>query len=253
MRITVMAGHSQFKNIMHRKGRQDAAKSKLFGKLAREITVSAKMGLPDPAMNPRLRAAVLAARAENMPKDNIDRAIKKATGVDAESYDEIRYEGYGPGGVAVIVEVLTENRNRAAGEVRATFTKSGGHLAETGAVSFMFDHVGAVEYDRKVASPDAMLEAAIDAGAEDVVSNESTHEIYTTQETLGEVAKALEAKFGEPRKAALMWKPQNTITVSDEQGERLFRLIETLNEHDDVQNVYANFEVSDALIKRLGE
>jgi YebC/PmpR family DNA-binding regulatory protein len=204
-------------------------------------------------MNPRLRAAVLAARAENMPKDNIDRAIKKATGVDAESYDEIRYEGYGPGGVAVIVEVLTENRNRAAGEVRATFTKSGGHLAETGAVSFMFDHVGAVEYDRKVASPDAMLEAAIDAGAEDVVSNENTHEIYTTQETLGEVAKALEAKFGEPRKAALMWKPQNTITVSDEQGERLFRLIETLNEHDDVQNVYANFEVSDALIKRLGE
>jgi YebC/PmpR family DNA-binding regulatory protein len=153
----------------------------------------------------------------------------------------------------VIVEVLTENRNRTAGEVRATFTKSGGHLAETGAVSFMFDHVGAVEYDRKVASPDAMLEAAIDAGAEDVVSNESTHEIYTTQETLGEVAKALEAKFGEPRKAALMWKPQNTITVSDEQGERLFRLIETLNEHDDVQNVYANFEVSDALIKRLGE
>jgi YebC/PmpR family DNA-binding regulatory protein len=253
MRITVMAGHSQFKNIMHRKGRQDAAKSKLFGKLAREITVSAKMGLPDPAMNPRLRAAVLAARAENMPKDNIDRAIKKATGVDAESYDEIRYEGYGPGGVAVIVEVLTENRNRTAGEVRATFTKSGGHLAETGAVSFMFDHVGAVEYDRKVASPDAMLEAAIDAGAEDVVSNENTHEIYTTQETLGEVAKALEAKFGEPRKAALMWKPQNTITVSDEQGERLFRLIETLNEHDDVQNVYANFEVSDALIKRLGE
>jgi YebC/PmpR family DNA-binding regulatory protein len=248
-----MAGHSQFKNIMHRKGRQDAAKSKLFGKLAREITVSAKMGLPDPAMNPRLRAAVLAARAENMPKDNIDRAIKKATGVDAESYDEIRYEGYGPGGVAVIVEVLTENRNRTAGEVRATFTRSGGHLAETGAVSFMFDHVGAVEYDRKVASPDAMLEAAIDAGAEDVVSNESTHEIYTTQETLGEVAKALEAKFGEPRKAALMWKPQNTITVSDEQGERLFRLIETLNEHDDVQNVYANFEVSDALIKRLGE
>jgi YebC/PmpR family DNA-binding regulatory protein len=248
-----MAGHSQFKNIMHRKGRQDAAKSKLFGKLAREITVSAKMGMPDPAMNPRLRAAVLAARAENMPKDNIDRAIKKATGGDAESYDEIRYEGYGPGGVAVIVEVLTDNRNRTAGEVRATFTKSGGHLAETGAVSFMFDHVGAVEYDSKVASPDFMLEAAIDAGAEDVVSNESTHEIYTRQETLREVAKALEAKFGEPRKAALTWKPQNTVTVSDEQGERLFRLIETLNEHDDVQNVYANFEVSDALIKRLGE
>jgi YebC/PmpR family DNA-binding regulatory protein len=246
-----MAGHSQFKNIMHRKGRQDAAKSKLFGKLAREITVSARMGLPDPAMNPRLRAAIIAARAENMPKDNIERAIKKATGSDAESYDEIRYEGYGPAGVAVIVEVLTDNRNRTAGEVRATFTKSGGHLAETGAVSFMFDRVGVVEYDARVASADAMLEAAIEAGAEDVVSSEGGHEIYTTQESLREVAKALEAKFGEARKAALVWKPQNTVAVNDEQGEKLFRLIETLNEHDDVQNVYANFEVSDALMQKL--
>jgi YebC/PmpR family DNA-binding regulatory protein len=246
-----MAGHSQFKNIMHRKGRQDAAKSKLFGKLAREITVSAKLGLPDPGMNPRLRAAILAARAENMPKDNIDRAIKKASGGDAESYDEIRYEGYGPGGVAVIVEVLTDNRNRTAGEVRATFTKSGGNLAETGAVSFMFDRVGVVEYDAKVAGADAMLEAAIEAGAEDVMSNEAGHEIYTTQESLGEVTKALEAKFGEARKAALVWKPQSTVTVNDEQGEKLFKLIETLNEHDDVQNVYANFEMSDALMQKL--
>jgi YebC/PmpR family DNA-binding regulatory protein len=246
-----MAGHSQFKNIMHRKGRQDAAKSKLFGKLAREITVSAKLGLPDPAMNARLRAAIIAARAENMPKDNIDRAIKKASGGDAESYDEIRYEGYGPGGVAVIVEVLTDNRNRTAGEVRATFTKSGGNLAETGAVSFMFDRVGVVEYDAKVASADAMLEAAIEAGAEDVVSSDGGHEIYTTQESLREVAKALEARFGEARKAALVWKPQNTVTVNDEQGEKLFKLIETLNEHDDVQNVYANFEVSDALMQKL--
>jgi len=237
-----MAGHSQFKNIMHRKGRQDAAKSKLFGKLAREITVSAKIGLPDPAMNPRLRAAVIAARAENMPKDNIDRAIKKATGGDAESYDEIRYEGYGPGGVAVIVEVLTDNRNRTAGEVRATFTKSGGNLAETGAVSFMFDHVGVVEYDAKAASADA----------EDVASSEAGHEIYTTQDSLREVAKVLEAKFGEPRKAALIWKPQNTVAVNDEQGERLLKLIEALNEHDDVQNVYANFEVSDALMQKVG-
>src|SRR5215813_6735143 len=210
-----MAGHSQFKNIMHRKGRQDAIKSKLFGKLAREITVAAKMGLPDPAMNPRLRAAILAARAESMPKDNIDRAIKKATGGDAESYDEIRYEGYGPGGVAVIVEVLTDNRNRSAGEVRASFTKSGGNLAETGAVSFMFDHVGVVEYDAKVASADAMLEAAIDAGADDVVSNENGHEIYTASDSLGEVAKPLEAKFGEPRKAALVWKPKNTVAIND--------------------------------------
>src|ERR1700690_2003611 len=167
-----MAGHSQFKNIMHRKGRQDAVKSKLFGKLAREITVSAKLGTPAPAMNARLRAAIIAARAENMTKDTIERAIKKASGGDAESCEEIRYEGYGPGGVAVIVEVLTDNRNRTAGEVRATFTKSGGNLAETGAVSFMFDHVGVVEYDAKAATADAMLEAAIEAGAEDVVSGD---------------------------------------------------------------------------------
>ncbi len=246
-----MAGHSQFKNIMHRKGRQDAVRSRLFSKLAREITVAAKLGTPDPAMNPRLRAAVLAARAENMPKDNIERAIKKAQGGDAENYDEIRYEGYGPGGVAVIVEVLTDNRNRAASDVRSTFTKSGGSLAETGAVSFMFDRVGVVEFDAKRASADQMLEAAIEAGADDVISTENGHEIYTTQDSLREVAKALEAKFGEPRKAALVWKPQSTVSVDDEQGEKLLRLIETLNEHDDVQNVYANFEVSDALVAKM--
>jgi YebC/PmpR family DNA-binding regulatory protein len=236
---------------MHRKGRQDAAKSKLFGKLAREITVSAKLGMPDPAMNPRLRAAVLAARAENMPKDNIERAIKKAAGGEAESYAEIRYEGYGPGGVAVIVEVLTDNRNRTAGEVRAAFAKSGGNLAETGAVSFMFDHVGLVEFDSKAAGGDAMLEAAVEAGAEDVISGENGHEVYTEPDSLRDVAKALEAKFGEPRKAALVWKPQNTISLGDEQGEKLLRLIETLSEHDDVQNVYANFEVSDALMQKV--
>src|SRR5438105_2268366 len=246
-----MAGHSQFKNIMHRKGRQDKAKSKLFSKLAREITVSAKLGLPDPSMNARLRAAIIAARAENMPKDGIERAIKKAQGSDAETYDEIRYEGYGPGGVAVIVEVLTDNRNRAAGDVRATFTKHGGNLAETGAVSFMFSHVGVVEYEATAASADAMLEAAIEAGAEDVVSSEAGHEVYTTHESLREVAKALEAKFGEPRKAALVWKPQTVVPVDDAQGEKLLRLIETLNESDDVQNVYANFEVSDALVARM--
>src|ERR1700732_2723286 len=203
-----MAGHSQFKNIMHRKGRQDAAKSKLFGKLAREITVSAKIGLPDPAMNARLRAAIIAARAENMPKDNIDRAIKKAAGNDGENFEQIRYEGYGPGGVAVIVEVLTDNRNRTAGEVRASFTNSGGNPAETGAVSFMFDHVGVIEYDAKVAGAEAMFEAALEAGAEDVVSNETTHEIYAGQTNFGSVAKVLEAKFGEPRKASLVWRPQ---------------------------------------------
>jgi YebC/PmpR family DNA-binding regulatory protein len=246
-----MAGHSQFKNIMHRKGRQDAAKSKLFGKLAREITVSAKIGLPDPAMNPRLRAAIIAARAENMPKDNIERAIKKAQGGEGENYEEIRYEGYGPGGVAVIVEVLTDNRNRTAGEVRAAFTKSGGNLAETGAVSFMFDRVGVIEYDAKVANAEAMFEAALEAGADDVVSNESGHEVYAASDQYGAVAKALEAKFGEPRKAALVWRPQNTVAVGDEQGEKLLKLIENLNEHDDVQNVYANFEVSDALVQRM--
>jgi len=246
-----MAGHSQFKNIMHRKGRQDAAKSKLFGKLAREITVSAKMGQPDPTMNPRLRAAIIAARAENMTKDTIERAIKKAQGGDAESYDEIRYEGYGPGGIAVIVEVLTDNRNRTASDVRATFTKNGGNLAETGAVSFMFDHVGVVEFDTKVASADAVLDAAIEAGADDVVSSEAGHEVYASQDSFREVAKTLEAKFGEPRKAALVWKPQNTVSVDDESGERLLKLIETLNEHDDVQNVYANFEVSDSLLAKM--
>jgi YebC/PmpR family DNA-binding regulatory protein len=246
-----MAGHSQFKNIMHKKGRADKARSKLFSKLAREITVAAKMGMPDPAFNPRLRGAILAARAENMPKDNIERAIKKSQGGDAESYDEIRYEGYGPGGVAVIVEALTDNRNRTAGEVRAVFTKSGGNLAETGAVSFMFNHVGVVEFDAKAGSADAMLEAAIEAGAEDVTSSDDGHQIFTTPETLRDVAKTLETKFGEPRKAAMLWKPQNTIALDDASGEKMLDLIESLDDNDDVQNVYANFEVSDALMQKM--
>jgi YebC/PmpR family DNA-binding regulatory protein len=186
-----------------------------------------------------------------MTKDTIDRAIKKALGGDAEHYDEIRYEGYGPGGIAVIVEVLTDNRNRTAGEVRATFTKHGGNLAETGAVSFMFDHLGIVEFDAKVANADAMLDAAIEAGAEDVTSSENGHEIYAAQDSLRDVAKALESKFGEPRKAALVWKPQNTVAVDDAQGEKLLKMIDTLNDNDDVQNVYANFEVSDALVAKM--
>jgi YebC/PmpR family DNA-binding regulatory protein len=247
-----MAGHSQFKNIMHRKGRQDAQKSKLFGKLAREITVSAKLGTPDPAMNPRLRAAVVAARQENMPKDNIERAIKKAMGGEGENYDEIRYEGYGPGGVAIIIEALTDNRNRAASDIRSYFTKAGGNLGETGSVSFMFDRTGIIEYDASAASDDAMLDAAIEAGADDVISSESGHEIYASQESFREVARALEVKFGEPRKAALTWKPQNTVSVDDETGERLLKLMDMLNEHDDVQNVFANFEVSDALVAKMG-
>ena len=201
-----MAGHSQFKNIMHRKGRQDAMRSKLFSKLAREITVSAKMGLPDPAMNARLRAAIIAARSENMPKDNIERAIKKAAGSDGENYDEIRYEGYAPGGVAVIIEALTDNRNRTASEIRSYFTKAGGSLAETGAVSFMFDHVGAIEFDAKTADADTMMEAAIEAGADDVSTDEHGHEIITELEALRDVATAMESKFGEPRKANLIWR-----------------------------------------------
>jgi YebC/PmpR family DNA-binding regulatory protein len=247
-----MAGHSQFKNIMHKKGKQDAIRSKLFSKLAREITVAAKMGLPDPAMNARLRAAIIAARAENMPKDNIERAIKKAAGADAENYDEVRYEGYAPGGVAVIVEALTDNRNRTAGEVRSYFTKAGGSLAETGAVSFMFDRVGLIEFDRKVASEDAILEAALDAGAEDVSTSEDGHEIITTLESLRDVAQALEQKFGDPRKAALVWRAQSTISVDDEAGEKILKLVGALEDNDDVQNVYANFEVSDALVAKMG-
>jgi YebC/PmpR family DNA-binding regulatory protein len=246
-----MAGHSQFKNIMHRKGRVDAVRSKVFSKLAREITVAAKLGMPDPNFNPRLRAAILAARAENMPKDNIERAIKKASGGEGENYDEIRYEGYGPGGAAVIVEAMTDNRNRTASDIRSVFTKSGGNLAETGAVAFMFDHVGVVEFDAKAADSDAMLEAAIEAGANDVESDEGGHAIYCDQTMLGEVSKALEARFGEPRKSALVWKAQTPVAVDDEAGEKLIRLVESLEDHDDVQNVYGNFELSDALMAKM--
>jgi transcriptional/translational regulatory protein YebC/TACO1 len=248
-----MAGHSQFKNIMFRKGKQDKERSKLFAKLGREITVASKLGLPDPKLNPRLRTAIIAAKQESMPKDNIERAIKKASGSESESYDDMRYEGYGPGGVAVIVEALTDNHNRTASEVRSAFTKAGGNLGTTGSVSFMFDHVGVVEYDAKVADADAMLEAAIEAGAEDVSSTEDGHQIFTTHETLRDVAKALEAKYGEARKAAMIWKPQNTVMLSDEAGEKMMKLMQALDDDDDVQNVFANFEVSDALMQKMGE
>ena len=246
-----MAGHSKWKQIKHYKAAADAKRGAMFTKLIREITVAAKTGGGDPAGNPRLRTAIEAARAASMPKENIERAIKKSQGSDAENYDEIRYEGYGPGGVAVIVEALTDNRNRTAGEVRANFTKNGGNLAETGAVSFMFNRVGVVEYDAKVASADAMLDAAIEAGAEDVTSSEDGHQVFTTPEGLAGVAKALEAKFGEPRKAAMLWKPQNTIAVDDETAEKLLKLIDALDDNDDVQNVYANFEMSDALMAKM--
>jgi YebC/PmpR family DNA-binding regulatory protein len=248
-----MAGHSQFKNIMHKKGKQDAMRSKLFSKLAREITVAAKLGLPDRAKNARLRAAILAARAENMPKENIERAIKKASGADGETYDEVRYEGYAPGGAAMIVEALTGNRNRTAGEVRSYFTKASGSLAETGAVSFLFDHVGIIEFPRNTASEENMMEAAIEAGAEDVQSSEDSFEVVTALERLREVAQLLEAKFGEPRKVGLVWKPQNTISVDDETGEKILRLVGMLEDNDDVQNVYANFEFSDTLMAKFAD
>jgi len=195
---------------------------------------------------------MVAARQENMPKDNIERAIKKAIGGEGDNYDEIRYEGYGPGGVAIIVEALTDNRNRAASDIRSYFTKAGGNLGETGSVAFMFDRTGIIEYDSNVASDDAMLDAAIEAGADDVISSASGHEVYASQDSFREVAKALEAKFGEPRKAALTWKPQNTVAVDDETGEKLLKLMDLLNEHDDVQNVFANFEISDALVAKMG-
>lgn len=246
-----MAGHSQYKNIMHRKGRADAARSKLFSKLAREITVAAKLGAPDPAMNPRLRSAILAARAENVPKDNIQRAINKAAGGEGVNYEEIRYEGYGPGGTALIVETMTDNRNRTASDIRSYFTKSGGNMAETGAVSFMFDHVGYIEFDGSAGGADAVFEAALEAGADDVVSTEETHEIYCEQSQLNEVGKVLEAKFGEPKASKLIWKPQNPLAVDDETGEKLMKLMETIEDHDDVQNVYANFEISDALLAKM--
>jgi YebC/PmpR family DNA-binding regulatory protein len=246
-----MAGHSQFKNIMHRKGRQDAIKSKLFSKLSREITVAAKLGLPDPAMNARLRMALAAARAENMTREAIERAVKKASGADTEHYDEIRYEGYGPGGTAIIIEAMTDNRNRTASDIRSYFTKTGGNLAETGAVSFMFDHVGQVEFDTGAASEDAMLEAAIEAGAEDASFDEGGHVITCALTTLIDVSAALEAKFGHPRKSAFVWKPQTHVRVEDEVGEKLIKLMGLLEDHDDVQHVYSNFEISDALMTKM--
>ena len=246
-----MAGHSKFKNIMHRKGRQDAARSKQFSKLAREITVAAKMGAPDPDMNPRLRLAVNNAKAQSMPKDNIERAISKATAGDDESYEEVRYEGYGPGGVAMIVEALTDNRNRTAGAVRAAFTKAGGNLGETGSVGFMFDRKGEIVYPASAGSTDDVLEAAIEAGAEDVQSDSSNHTITCAFEDTGEVSKALESSLGEAESVNVVWRPQTTTELDEDKAASVLRLIDVLDDDDDVQNVYANFEVSDDVMERL--
>jgi len=246
-----MAGHSQFKNIMHRKGRQDAVRSKLFSKLAREITVAAKLGTPDPAMNPRLRLAVQAAKAESMPKDNIQRAINKAAGGDTENYEEVRYEGYGPGGVAVIVEALTDNRNRTASNVRAAFTKAGGALGETGSVGFMFDRVGEIAYKVEAGDADTVMMAAIEAGADDVVSGEDGHVITCAFEAIGEVSAALEKALGEAETVKTVFKPQTIAPVDEEKAESVLKLIERLEDDDDVQNVYANFEVDEATLAKL--
>ncbi|HWK67813.1 MAG TPA: YebC/PmpR family DNA-binding transcriptional regulator [Rhizobiaceae bacterium] len=246
-----MAGHSQFKNIMHRKGRQDAAKSKMFSKLAREITVAAKAGAPDPAMNPRLRLAVQNAKAQSMPKDNIQRAINKAAGGEGENYEEVRYEGYGPGGVALIVEALTDNRNRSASNVRAAFTKAGGSLGETGSVSFMWNRVGEIYYPAKAGDADKVMEAAIEAGADDVQSDEDGHTILCAFESVGEVSKALEAALGEAESVKVIWQPQNTVPVDEDRAQSLMKLVATLEDDDDVQNVYANFEVDDETMAKL--
>lgn len=246
-----MAGHSQFKNIMHRKGKQDAIRSRLFSKLAREVTVAAKSGLPDPEKNARLRLAVQNARAENMPKDNIERAIKKAMGGDAETYESIRYEGYGPGGVAVIAEALTDNRNRTASVVRSVFLKYGGNLGETGSVAFMFNRVGEIFYKASAGSVDAMLEAAIDAGADDAQSDETGHTITCAFENIGEVSSALAAKLGEAESVKVVWKPQTMAPVDEEKAESLMKLIDALDEDDDVQNVFTNFEVSEEVMRKL--
>lgn len=240
-----MAGHSHAKNIMHRKGKSDAVRSKIFSKLAREITVAAKLGMPDPAFNARLRLAVTNARAQSMPKDNIDRAIKKATGSDGENYDEIRYEGYGPGGVAIIVETLTDNRNRTASNVRSYFSKNGGAMGETNSVGFMFDKVGEITYPLSAGSEDKVMEAAIEAGADDVESDEEGHYITTSFEAMVEVAAALEKVLGEAESVKAVWKPQTNTPIDAEKGATLMKLIATLEEDDDVQNVYSNFEMSD--------
>ncbi|MCH2548390.1 MAG: YebC/PmpR family DNA-binding transcriptional regulator [Alphaproteobacteria bacterium] len=246
-----MAGHSQFKNIMHRKGAQDKKRAKIFTKLTREIITAAKMGMPDPAMNPRLRAAILAARKENMPKDRIDAAVKRgAGGTDTDNFEEMRYEGYGPNGVAVIVEALTDNRNRTAAEVRAIFNKFGGNLGETGSVQFSFNRIGRIVYLKDTAADDTMFEAALEAGAENVESGE-THEITTAPDDLHEVSSALEEKFGEAEESKLAWVPTNTVDLDEDQASTMMKLIDALEDNDDVQDVSSNFEISDEIMEKL--
>ena len=245
-----MAGHSKFKNIQHRKGAQDKKRAKIFGRLIKELTVAARGGT-DPSANPRLRTALAAARAANMPKDNIERVIKKAEGGESEIYDEIRYEGYGPGGTALIVEAMTDNKNRTASEVRAAFSKFGGSLGETGSVSFMFDRVGQIIYRADKGSADDMLEVALEVGADECISSEDEHEFLCSDDSFAEVRQALEDKLGEPDSARIAWKPQNTIEVEGDAASTLMKLLDSLDDSDDVQNVYANFEMSDETMESL--
>ena len=249
-----MAGHSKFKNIMHRKGAQDKKRSSLFAKLSKEVMVAAKMGGPDPSANPRLRAAIATARSNSMPKDNIERAIQKgAGGGDDTEFEEIRYEGYGPGGIAVIVDVLTDNRNRSASDVRSIFSKSGGNMGETGSVSFMFDQVGEIQYGADAADADTMFEAALEAGADDVTSSEDGHEVICGADSLHAVAGVLEGQFGEASSAKLVWKPQNLVPVDADKAESVLKLMDTLDDNDDVQNVFANFDIADDVMERLAD
>ncbi|WP_138512377.1 YebC/PmpR family DNA-binding transcriptional regulator [Maricaulis alexandrii] len=253
-----MAGHSKWANIQHRKGRQDKLRSKLFSRLSKEISIAAKMGGPDPDGNPRLRLAIANAKGQSMPKDNIQRAIDKASGGEGDDFEDIRYEGFGPAGIGVIVEVSTDNRNRAAAEVRTAFAKNGGNMGETGSVAFMFDNVGEIRYPLSKADEDTMMEAAIEAGAEDVSSepgddeNEGEHVIYTAREDLMDVASALSEQFDDPSSAKLIWRPQNLIEVTGDKVGTLMKMMETLEDCDDVQNVYANFDISDEDMAALG-
>jgi YebC/PmpR family DNA-binding regulatory protein len=246
-----MAGHSQFKNIMHRKGAQDAKRARMFAKIAREIIVSARMGA-DPAANPRLRAAIASARAANMPKDNVDRAIKKALGgEDTANYEEIRYEGYGPAGTAVIVEVLTDNRNRTAPEIRSAFTKAGGNMGESGSVAFMFDRLGLIRLPKSVGSFDDVFEKAVEAGAENLEEDDDGYDVLTSVDDFAAVRDALAQNYPDIGESKLVWRPQNTIAVDEEAAQKIFKLIDTLEDNDDVQNVYCNFDVSDDIMAKL--
>ena len=245
-----MAGHSKFKNIMHRKGAQDKKRAKIFSRLIKELTVAARSST-DPDSNPRLRTALLAARAANMPKDNIERVLKRAEGGEGENYDEVRYEGYGPGGTALIVDSMTDNRNRTASEVRAAFNRYGGSLGETGSVSFMFDRVGQIIYPVDAADSDAMFEAVLEAGADNVDSDDNGHEVICTPEDFNSVREALEAVFGAPEESGLTWKPQNSIAVDEAQASTLLKLLDALDDNDDVQNVASNFDISDDVIAKL--